>query len=230
MSDIIKNIEQNMSKYGSSQKHLAKFILNNQESIPNMTITALAKSAYCSPSSVSRFINKIGYDSYFEFCHDLKIKDKEGSKHNTLLNAFSTVDSLHKDNVSFNELMVNINQFEQIYIMSDTFSSVVERFTHSLSKSLEKDIYYSANSVNNKLILKADNCADDTLYLFINFNLNSLTLPEDKINSLLLLNFNSKMSKYGTLNYVDYKTAISSNNQVKHYIELYVFDSILNII
>lgn len=84
MSTIIKKIEANLSTYGSSQKHLAKFIINNHESIPSMTITALAKSAYCSPSSVSRFVTKLGYDSYYDFCHSLKFDSIQNSKFSTL--------------------------------------------------------------------------------------------------------------------------------------------------
>lgn len=108
MSKIIEKIEDEYSSFGTSQKHLAKFILENHESISNMTISALAKSAYCSPSSVSRFVNKLGFESYYDFCRELK----HGSIETSYLSNLPAI------------LLQIENQIEDIYNLLNKYSKV----------------------------------------------------------------------------------------------------------
>lgn len=161
MSNVLKKIKANMSKYGSSQEHLAKFILSNHQTIPNMTITALAKSAYCSPSSVSRFVNKLGFDSYYDFCHHLKQGAIDSSEFTTLITALNNIDSNFATNpldlTTYNNIFINCNS-DIKYLVCDAITSQTAIDHESL--------FFNINTEQNNKLQTLANINDLTIYIY----------------------------------------------------------------
>ncbi|WOO88156.1 hypothetical protein RZE82_04310 [Mollicutes bacterium LVI A0039] len=221
---LIETIKNDLNTYGKSHQHIAKFIINNADSVPNMTISALAKSAYCSPSSVSRFINKLGYDSYFEFCHVLKSSDATDHPHTALLNSFHVIHNNINDNI---ETIANkLNEYNNIFIMSSIDSKTIQDFSINISNLLDTSVYYSSDINNNIKIVSLIGENDLCIYVHNSERLD-ITVNLDNTVNLLLISYYQDLSRSV---YQDTSLDFSSLfNQYKHlnkYFKLYIFDII----
>lgn len=56
----------NSEPIDSSDYRISKFILSNLDQMPAYNISQLAKACYVSPSSISRFCRKIGFQEFYE--------------------------------------------------------------------------------------------------------------------------------------------------------------------
>lgn len=66
-SNVYQNIAGSMGKMSKSQLKIAKFILENQSTVPFLTVGKLAKMAGVSDATVVRFTTFLGYSGYAEF-------------------------------------------------------------------------------------------------------------------------------------------------------------------
>ena len=62
----------NIQKFNETEIKIYKFIINNEEKIPYMTIRELAHATQVSTSTIIRFCNKLDCDGYKEFKEKLK--------------------------------------------------------------------------------------------------------------------------------------------------------------
>ncbi|WP_240470626.1 MurR/RpiR family transcriptional regulator [Atopococcus tabaci] len=60
-------VTQNLELLSKKEKHIAKFLLENKESIKQMGITEISSKTNTSNSTVSRMMNKLGYSSFGDF-------------------------------------------------------------------------------------------------------------------------------------------------------------------
>ncbi|MCD8382009.1 MAG: MurR/RpiR family transcriptional regulator [Clostridiales bacterium] len=63
-SDILTNIQENMSSFSKGQKLIANYILNYYDKAAFMTASKLGKTVNVSESTVVRFAAELGYDGY----------------------------------------------------------------------------------------------------------------------------------------------------------------------
>ena len=70
-NDIISFIEYSMHIFTPSQRSIATYFLNANDST-DLNIETVAENAFVSAASVSRFVKKIGYDNYKQFQYVLK--------------------------------------------------------------------------------------------------------------------------------------------------------------
>lgn len=189
MSTIIDKIEANLSTYGNSQKHLAKFIINNHDSIPNMTITALAKSAYCSPSSVSRFVTKLGYDSYYDFCHSLKFDSIQNSK-------FSSVTaSMNEINTILETHQFTLLDYKNVFLYCDSkIQNLVLDCVDNQNIIDQNNLLFTSDNDHNFNLLKFASSED--IIIIINSSRSKTFNDFDKINqdaNILILDIFSSL-------------------------------------
>ncbi|MGM9904568.1 hypothetical protein A5844_002710 [Enterococcus sp. 10A9_DIV0425] len=67
---IFENL--NLNKLSSVEQEIYRFIVNNLDKIPYMRVRDIATDAHVSSTSVFRFIQKVGFDSFPEFRFYLK--------------------------------------------------------------------------------------------------------------------------------------------------------------
>lgn len=69
-------INQYYSKLNENDLHIANYMMQNKESIKQMTITALAQETLTSKSSVLRLTKKLGFSGFSEFKYALRENEK----------------------------------------------------------------------------------------------------------------------------------------------------------
>lgn len=62
----------NIEKLSPVEKEIYRYIVNNVDKIPYMRVRDIAENSHTSPTSVFRFINKLGYESFSEFRYSFK--------------------------------------------------------------------------------------------------------------------------------------------------------------
>lgn len=62
----------NLNKLSSVEQEIYRYIVNNLDKIPYMRVRDIADNAHVSATSVFRFVNKVGFDSFPEFRFYLK--------------------------------------------------------------------------------------------------------------------------------------------------------------
>ena len=70
--NIIMFSYDDIQKFNETEVKLYKFIVDNGDKIPYMTIRELADKTHVSTSTILRFCNKMNYDGYNEFKTGLK--------------------------------------------------------------------------------------------------------------------------------------------------------------
>lgn len=63
-TDILRKIDSVYSELSKSQKVVARYILDNPEKVPNLTVTELAKEAQSSPASIIRLCQSLNVKSF----------------------------------------------------------------------------------------------------------------------------------------------------------------------
>ncbi|CAM3638831.1 MurR/RpiR family transcriptional regulator [Erysipelothrix urinaevulpis] len=69
--DVLFHIQYNLNSYNKTEESIAYVLLNLQQS-DDLDIKTIAKRSFTSPSSVTRFIQKLGFNNYKEFRYLLK--------------------------------------------------------------------------------------------------------------------------------------------------------------
>lgn len=76
---LLKNLKE-FNSGTTSEMYIKNYILNNLDTIENLTARDLGKSTFTSASSIVRFCNKLGYKGYSDFKMKLLIELKNNSK------------------------------------------------------------------------------------------------------------------------------------------------------
>ena len=125
---------------------IAKYLLENVDSIKNTSIFQIADDCFVSRSSVQRFIKNLGYESYTHFKHsfDEVIRHQKsfiGYTDHTHYEQFmkDSIDAMMTDidatckEATFSELADKIHQAENVYFLTAEDSSAAPRmFQHQL--------------------------------------------------------------------------------------------------
>lgn len=97
-------LHDNIQKFNETEIKIYKFIIDNGEKVPYMTIRELADAIQVSTSTILRFCNKLNCDGYKEFKENLK-------KYVYRIQEISPQSDLNELLHYFKE--TNINSFEQ---------------------------------------------------------------------------------------------------------------------
>ncbi|MDH6364923.1 DNA-binding MurR/RpiR family transcriptional regulator [Enterococcus sp. PF1-24] len=108
----------NLSQLSAVEQEIYRYIVNNLEKIPYMRVRDIANGAHVSSTSVFRFVQKVGYDSYPEFRFYIK--------------AF-----LEEKNVAESERQLSLEQRIQALNMN-IFHPDVEYQIKKMAKAVEK--------------------------------------------------------------------------------------------
>lgn len=74
MTRIHEKIKELLFESQSMQEQtILKYLLNNSEELPKQALTTVADNSFCSPTSVTRTVKKLGYNSYKELQAEIKI-------------------------------------------------------------------------------------------------------------------------------------------------------------
>ena len=86
----------NLNSLSPVEQDIYRFIINNITKIPYMRVREIADSVHVSPTSVFRFIQKIGYRSFPEFrvSVEMKLKNSDQKVNTELLSIKNHIDSL----------------------------------------------------------------------------------------------------------------------------------------
>lgn len=68
---LILDTLKNEYSFTPLERHLSKYLLENIQSVLEMSLADLAESTYVSKATIIRFYKKLGFDSYKDFCIEL---------------------------------------------------------------------------------------------------------------------------------------------------------------
>lgn len=71
MNNLISYLEYNLSEFTQSEQIIARYFLAKEDSA-DIGIVALSKKLFVSTATISRFVNKIGFESYKSFLYEFK--------------------------------------------------------------------------------------------------------------------------------------------------------------
>lgn len=71
MTDIISHLEYNLSEFTESEQRIALYFLSQKE-VSHLKIVDVSKTLYVSTATISRFVNKIGFENYKAFLYELQ--------------------------------------------------------------------------------------------------------------------------------------------------------------
>lgn len=230
---LIKRMTKEKDSYGYSHRHLAQYIITHYDEVPDMTISALSKKAYCSASSVSRLINKLGFDSYYAFCLELK-KDEENSEiDNSLIESFKKAENIFTDNSEqVSELIHTFLDSNKVYFFA-TGSSIVPAldFERKYRRKVDKKISFSP--IFDEQVKNINKITTDDLVIIISNSGESRELvtisSEIETFTLITNRKNSKLAKLSTScisleNHIEALNDFKDMPKESKYSLLYFFD------
>lgn len=203
---MIVNQLKNNDNLTQSEQMIAKYLLDKNNNISDITAIELGKRSYTSQGSVTRLYKKLGCNSYREFISTLIIEREEYYKYNKITNDnpgkfFTSITDIQKVISSLYSQTINRTN---LGIDSNTFTRICNRIMSA--KSI--DIYGVGIS--------------DTIAKQMAFKLQALDLPSkyhNGINKLYIKNMknkNTNISIFITLS--GYNTLIQEMvNELKNY-------------
>ncbi|GAA0318784.1 MurR/RpiR family transcriptional regulator [Oceanobacillus oncorhynchi subsp. oncorhynchi] len=163
------------------ERLIADYILSNPEKFLNETARELANTIHTSPSTISRFCKKLGYDNYpkfqLHFSREYSNKSHYNNEDNladySLQKAPLILDNLYQYVIQETKLMLNYTKLEQIISMmalakkidfygSDGNYLALQRMTSQLN-----NIHISAQTYNSLNNIYIDNLNSDENISFI---------------------------------------------------------------
>lgn len=170
----------NEAEPGSAESHIVYMMLQNLASLAGMTIGQVAELCDVSKSTVSKFVNKLGYSSYKDFRDDAIFEEnKYGNSQNYLtnvvdrLNRFSVVEyaenicsdlmltarTLDRDNID--RLAQDLADHDSVIAFGLMFSQTAAENLQTKLGYLGKFIYTSSNDIKQEQSLRS--AGPDTL-------------------------------------------------------------------
>lgn len=150
-NNLISKINERMSDFSKSQRHIGEFITEHYEQAAYMTASKLGSAVNVSESTVVRFAIEMGYEGYPEMQKDLQSYSK------TRLTAVQRLDitnhRIDPDNVLKSVLMQDIERIRSTIMMNDedVFEAAVDKMISA------KNIYIFGAMSSNALARFMDN-------------------------------------------------------------------------
>lgn len=151
MDIILNQIKEKYPFLSETHKMIAEYIINNRDILDSLTIRDIAKSAFCSISTVNAFCKKLGYNGFSEF--KFVAKGSNNSNTNILINLFETIDN----NVSIN----SINTVAQLILNSNNIFIL----STGMSRSIAYDFYLRLKKVKSSKVFFNPNIDEPNKYL-----------------------------------------------------------------
>ena len=123
---------------------IAEYIINNKDILDSLTIRDIAKSTFCSISTVNAFCKKFGYSGFSEFKYAAKSYGL--SNINILINIFENIDTTISIN-SINTAAKLILDADKVFILSSGMSrSIAYDFYLRLKKIKASKVFINYNN------------------------------------------------------------------------------------
>jgi len=168
-------------QFNETQNVICQYILNHSEEVVKMSARSLAKVTYTNPSTIIRFVKKIGYENYNDFkihlVHDLKeykatdieIKEKEKS-----ISVIDKISELEKNVIEKTKNQLSVQQLETIanilkettyidFISMDANECIADYACHLFF--LAKKISNNYTTSNQQLYLTMTNLKDHVIFV-----------------------------------------------------------------
>lgn len=116
-------------KLTDSEEDVLRFIIENIETIENLSIRSVSNTCYCSTTVVMNLAKKLKYKGYSEMTQKLKEellgKQEDLNKSNSFLHTFSDFSNLKKEN--FIKILTQ-HKKEAIYIIGSGFCEPIAKY------------------------------------------------------------------------------------------------------
>ncbi|WP_028592215.1 MurR/RpiR family transcriptional regulator [Paenibacillus massiliensis] len=186
-------ISEKYSTFSEGEVYLAKYILNNKETIQNLSITELANNSLTSKSSVLRFAQKLGFSGFTEMKNFMKwgnFFSENPFTHSDLGNYIyesikSTLDHIKSTNL--NDIHKAIDESQHIYLIGtglaqQNLAAEMQRIFLGIGKEMQVIFIGMQNNLYQILIERM--CEKDLLVIFSHSG-NNPTLKEALTTPLL---------------------------------------------
>jgi len=147
MNNCIVRINESIDSFSAQELRVAKYVLNHQEDVSQMTISELAKKSKSSTATIVRFCTALGFKGYRDFIKSFY--------HDVVSNALGDENIYEIDNVNPAELSIedtiNIVTRLNIEAMTNTLKVIdkkcVEKAVEAIDKANRVCIYALSGSV-----------------------------------------------------------------------------------
>lgn len=194
--NLILLIENEYKSLSKTHRIIADIIFDENIDKENLKISNFAKLAFCSPSTIMKFINLFNYSSYPVFLNDL-LSDT-ASVTDTISRSFALVENYYaKNTIEIENLISSIRKAKKVYVFSSGLSRLAAYDFIYKCKYKHKNQFIDAHSDIKYL----DEINPNDIVLFISNSGDSKPLSiiakKNKCNSFLVTNReNSIISKH----------------------------------
>ena len=185
-----------------SDKSLARYLLDENNNIKELTSSELGRRTYTSQSAVTRLYKKLGFKNYREFISTLIIEKHDYYKHKnindkhpaqyftTLKDTQSVISSLYQQTITQTNFLLDQNTLNRI-CNRITSASSIDIYGIGISDTLAKQMAFKLQSIGilctyhsglNEMYIKNMNDTSNNVSIFI-----SLTGKNDTVRSILQL-------------------------------------------
>lgn len=189
MSDIIKNIKENIPNLSKSNKRIAHFIIENVEDAAFLTAAKIAKEVGVSESTVVRFATTLGFDGFPQLQREISdfLKQKLHSPakidfENTNLKGSDLVkkimtddsnrllDSLNMiDETAFNAAVSMISKARKVYVVGVRSCEALASFFSFYLRMIVDDVVLVSTSSSSEIFEQMINIDEQDVLVGISF-------------------------------------------------------------
>ncbi len=164
MNNVIRKIKDDYLNMSDTNKLIADTILKYQNNF-NLTVKELSQESYCAPSTIIKFCNSLGYNSYKIFKYEMNLVDS--SEYDTIIRSFDLVKTFMNINKQeINLFITNILNAPQIYLFASGQSRIPALdFYLKINKKLDDKAIFEYEPAVQKRIIKTIN--SDDLVIFV---------------------------------------------------------------
>lgn len=206
MNQVITRIREKYEKMSPSQKVIAKYLLENEQEIPNLTARMLAENTFNVPSSIISFSKKIGYKGFnelkFHYSNEVQSSLEINSE---LINAFKLAEKVAKSS-KFSNAVDLIKKAPRIFIIAFQMSQIPAKDFYFRMRKIEpsKMIFFESFTDQLRMAMMVEE--SDVVIVVSNTGESSEILriqdllSKKKCTQILVTNgINSKLAKYATI-------------------------------
>lgn len=140
MNNVMKKIKADYFGMSDTFKLIADTVIKHQDNF-TLTVKQLSEESYCAQSTIIKFCNSLGYESYKVFKHEVNSVDQ--NNFSSLTKSFELVDNYIADNQTLiNNLVQSIQNSNQVYI-----------FASGQSRVSAIDFYLKVNKILNDRVI-----------------------------------------------------------------------------
>ncbi len=164
MNIVIKKIKNDYFGMTDTYKLIADTVIKHQNNF-NLTVKELSTESYCAQSTIIKFCNSLGYESYKVFKHEINSSDQ--SNYSTIIDSFELVDNyISNNNDLIQALVTAIQQSNQVYIFATGQSRISAiDFYLKVNKILDDRVIFEYEPAIQSRIIKT--LRENDLVIFV---------------------------------------------------------------